>query len=76
MHHFVVKIPYFQKDILQKNHLDLKYITSKYTLRSFYLLDCSAPFTIGVVTNADADAAAIVDATAAAQRGMYVHMYE
>ena len=54
----------------------MKYITSKYTLRFFYLLDCSAPFTIGVVTNADADAAAIVDATALAQRGMYVHMYE
>ena len=43
----------------------------KYITRFFYLLDCSSPFTIGVVTNADADAAAIVDATAAAQRGMY-----
>ena len=37
----------------------------------FYLLDCSAPFTIGVVTNADADGADPADATAAAQRGMY-----
>ena len=54
----------------------MKYITSISTLRFFYLLDCSAPFTIGVVTDGTADAAAIVDATALAQRGMYVHMYE
>ena len=37
----------------------------------FHLLDCSTPFTIGVVTNADADGAAIADNGALAQRGMY-----